>query len=1128
MTESQQLAANPDHSVWLSAHAGTGKTKVLIDRVMRILLRGDEPSSILCITYTKAAAAEMQHRLRNKLSDWTMCSDVALEKELKELLGQPPSDSERARARQLLCELLDDAYGVRIQTIHAFCQSLLGKFPVEAGIMPHANLMDDRTEAELLQEAKQYLIEQIGDAHCDKVLKAAFLDLATGLSDQGLNDLLDSICRAHKRFRYLFGAEPSLDTISENIYQALDADASISADVLLRDYSDYSDGQRLTELADKLIGKSGEKLAASIRVWLQSDQSEGATLEYVSAWLTDKGEPYKVNSIALKAFRESHPDLLTFIEDELARSVRFFQSLQTLQVAQFSVSATYVASGLLSLFEQLKIQRGAMSYDDIIVHAQSLLEQEGISSWVLEKLDQKLTHFLVDEAQDTAPDQWALVFALVKELFDKSVDESGRRSLFVVGDEKQSIYRFQGADPKGFKLWRNVYSSFHKEHGKAFNVRSLDRSFRSSAAILDIVDHVADQCGFKTQDDKPIHHEVHHVGRAGHVEIFPVKFQEATDVPLYTELEKPLHDSLHVAAELADQIAVDIRSWLDNERILEAKGRPVKPSDILILLQQRNPLAALLISALRKHGVPVAGGDRLKLNDHIAVKDLLAVAEWSLLPQDSLKLATVLKGPWFQFSEDDLYKLAAHRGDVSLWHTLQHEKKEVSARLLEMKSRCLHDVPFAWIDWMLRDQGGMAACKTYLGDEVEDLFDELLSQAVLFEEAHQPMMPLFMKWLRASDQDIKRELEQSSNTVRVMTVHGAKGLQAPIVMLPDTTRTVRQKNQSIWWVRHADEFFPIVPPVGAKSACLSGIKKDDAELQEEESKRLLYVALTRAESELYIYGYLRGKNVSDSAWYSYIHSAVKAHPDCQSVEEGHLRITHAQTAEVKIDDESAERELSDPPDWWGASVPIWEPIKIISPSKIGPSEEKVYDGDGSGSALAIARGNLTHRLLQWLPSTEQSISKDDLLFLANQWAEDEVKHHCDAIVDEVMTTWQSDECSVLFGVEAHSEVSLVGKYKAKDGTYYPISGQIDKLVVLPDRLIVADFKSNRNIPDSVEAVDGLYLRQLAMYDVLLRSLYPDREIQCALVWTAGAQWMDIPQSAIDETLESLDSYLKQT
>ncbi|MCB2082063.1 MAG: UvrD-helicase domain-containing protein, partial [Rickettsiales bacterium] len=809
-TLTQQRAANPQHSAWVTANAGTGKTKVLIDRLLQIMLTGTPPENILCLTFTKAAAAEMVSRVQHLLLEWTVCSDTELQNHLQTLTGNVPDTETFLRARRLFTDVIDCGNRLNIQTIHAFCQSLLRRFPLEASLNPHFQVMDDQTSAELVRESWMRLFTCLDyevaiptNLDMDSAsVKTALTTLTTHCYEESLYKAVQSLIGDRYALHQLQQQYDGDEALIAHIHATLGVRPEISDTAIIQEFMDQNHTALLT-LADALDAH-GNHLAKDRSRTIMSTLGKNSRTAFnrlASVFLTKENAPKQLQNIAAKKVVEQSPGLETSVETLQQRVHDCQETLFALHIARMTGCFLTVADSVLALYRYLKTEKGLLDYDDLIIATHDLLKGDGNTLWVMYKLDYTIDHILVDEAQDTSPQQWDIITSLCKEFFSGDSGRNIERTLFVVGDEKQSIFSFQGADLATFNLKKHMLEKDAGTAGKSWLTLSLDESFRSVAPVLELVDTVFSdpELHMAVTEENSVGHDVFRTDEPGKVELWPMitleEKQESPEWPLpeaYITPDKPRH-------QLAAHIADTIRQWLDEQRILPAKNRPVNPGDIMILVRQRTDFMHTMVHALEERHIPVAGVDRLVITDHIIVKDLIALGDFLLLPTDDLTLATLLKSPLFNLNDDDLIALAHNRGPTSLWQRLLEQRDtslpfQYAATQLEswLNESRYYLSPTALYTHVLETSGGRKGFLTRMGEPVRILLDEFLSLCYQYESLHTPTLQDFIQWIKSGSVTIKRELAHSSGMVRIMTVHGAKGLQAPIVFLPDTTQCPRK------------------------------------------------------------------------------------------------------------------------------------------------------------------------------------------------------------------------------------------------------------------------------------------------------------------------------------------------
>ncbi len=1118
ITQAQRAAADPQQSVWVTANAGTGKTKVLTDRVLRLLLEGTVPEKILCLTYTRAAAAEMLTRLQKELAIWVRLSDSDLDQTLQNLIGHKPDDVTRQRARRLFLQVLEAPEGVRIMTIHSLCQSLLKRFSLEAGVSPYFRLMEESQTSLLLREARHQLFTEPRLPTEIADLTPSLQKLASRLGEDELDGLLDEIIKKRGIFENWFRDAEGATTTRQQVKTYLGI-ADQTRDSVLNDYYETIP-RRLDEFAAavpilRMGGKGDNERADIFDQWLthwrgNNEQPDESLLQqWFLAFLTAKNSPRK-SLLAAKQTKD-HPQLAEFLLEEQARIHTLAQALFTQEAADWSFAMLSLAEALLALYAKLKRDRGFLDYDDLINDTYQLLNREGIAPWILFKLDSGIDHLLVDEAQDTSPIQWQIIKLLAEEFFTGESSREDTRTLFVVGDEKQSIYRFQGADPEKFAQMKQHFAQKISHSGEKWQPVSLSLSFRSTPAVLKLVDTVLSN---PTAAEGVLEEGLtsqHQASRElpGRVELWPLAIQEKdaeNRIPWQVPDSKNARENPTAESQTAETIASTIAGWLDSKRHLPARGRNVQAGDILILVRRRSPFYYRLIRALKKHNVPVAGEDRLKLLEQLAVQDMLALAGFLLLPQDDLSLACVLKSPLFNVSEEELFTLA-HDRKGSLWEALGKQHPAIAAQLAEWLSAVDYLRPYELLARILEADGGREKLASRLGTQVHDPLDELLNLARDYEQLAPPSLQGFVQELRREEITIKREMEQSGNAVRVMTVHGSKGLQAPIVILPDTVSKPSATEKLLWTANTA----LFAPDDAAQSQAILALKEDRKQAELREYRRLLYVALTRAADELYVTGWLGGnaKAPAEDCWYAHIAQAMETIGKEES--EGHWVLQDPVIAKSDaIEQPQSSRSVDSLPvtntlpQWITQTAPE-EPLppRPLTPSRLENTEPAADSPLLTKDRSAAKRGTLIHHLLEILPDITPAQRRHSAEILLKQQGID--ADQCERWIDETITILEDSQFAAVFGEDSLAEVPVTAMLEASQ----TLSGQIDRLVILEDSVLVVDYKTSRTIPQNAQAIAAHYREQMQLYVDTLHRVYPDKRIEAAILWTHAPKLMPL-------------------
>ncbi|WP_096703768.1 double-strand break repair helicase AddA [Magnetospirillum sp. 15-1] len=1138
----QRRAADAGASVWVAASAGTGKTKVLTDRVLTLLLAGTAPHKILCLTFTKAAAAEMSNRIAGRLGKWATARDEDLAGDLHRLLGRVPSAGEMTGARRLFAALLDAPGGMHMETIHAFCQSLLRRFPLEAGIAPHFQVMDDRDAGELLEAAKLDVLARArtGDGELGRALAL----VTARVHETAFPELMGELTAERGRLERLFERHGGVAGALAALRARLGLEAGDSPDSLLAWAVDeaHFDGSGLRAAVAALLtgSDSDRKRGETMALWLADPAGRGEGFgSWCAQFLTNEGSIRK--TLATKAVREGFPGMEDAMLAEAERLLRLGEKLKAVRIAEATGALLALGGALLESYGRAKASRALMDYDDLILGARDLLARPGVAPWVLYKLDGGIDHVLIDEAQDTNPDQWAVVEKLTEEFFAGRGAREALRTVFAVGDAKQSIYSFQRADPREFERMRACFAAHVPAAGGTWDEVALNLSFRSAASVLDAVNAVFAP-GRPGRDgvagDEDITHLPHRTGQAGRVEVWPaVEPRPADEPPAWKPpVERIRGDSPRT--RLARLVAARIRAMIDGET-LDSKGRPVRAGDVLVLVRRRGGFVEDLVRELKSRKVEVAGADRMVLTEQMAVMDLMALGNFLLLPEDDLTLATVLKGPLVGLTEDQLFILANGRGrDMGLWEALRQGVPDGDA-VFEAAYRQLSDLlaqadrisPHTLYARILGPLGGRRRLLARLGLEAEDAIDEFMSLTLAFERAHPPSLQGFLHWLEAGALEIKRDLEQSGrDAVRIMTVHGSKGLQAPVVFLPDTMQVPTRSPRLLWLGEGAEEL-PAWPPRAEDMdmVCREGAEARKA-AREREYRRLLYVAMTRAEDRLVVCGWRGLKAAPETCWHALVHGALAptaaefADPFLAKADETApgpvLVLANPQTAPAEGRGAAGpgERPPSPLPDWALLSAEA-EPVppRPLAPSRPEGEEPAVR------SPLAEVdgrprwqRGKLIHRLLQTMPDLPPAErSRAMLRFLSRPAWGLETREQLD-IANEVSDILDHPGLTALFAPGSRAEVPLVGRIGNR-----VVSGRVDRLAVTGTEVMVADYKTNRRPPATPDEVPDLYVRQMAAYRLALACIYPRHRVRCVLVWTDGPRLTEIDHARLDDALAGL-------
>ncbi len=1133
----QRQASDPQASVWVAANAGTGKTKVLTDRVLSLMVTGTQPNHILCLTFTKAAAAEMANRIADQLGKWSIMGDEALQAALADLLSRKATQEEFILARQLFAHVLDAPGGLKIQTIHAFCQSLLRRFPLEAGLAPHFQVMDERNAAELLKKAQD---EILLDARLGRTpeLFEALRSVTQHIHETAFPELIGALAGERGRLRRVLVHHGGVRKLVMRLAELMELSPTDTPERIIERAceQDRFDALGLRVAMEALLAgsKSDQGRGQVLADWLAASEKERLDLfeGYRNAFLTAGGDIRK--TLITKTAAKSSPGAVDVLQVEGERMLRNVARIKRAVTLQATNGLLRIGKCLLDSYDKHKRTMAVLDYDDLILKSRDLLSEENVP-WVLYKLDGGIEHVLVDEAQDTNPDQWRVIEALTQEFFvGEGTQEVERpRTIFAVGDVKQSIYSFQGADPAEFERMKHLFAKHVPEAAQVWREVPMTVSFRSTRAVLQAVDAVFSDPAVAqgVELDDHIRHDAWRAKDGGLVEIWPpiVPSAAAPVAPWKPPVERLLADSPR--ARLAKVIAGRIQQMILKKEMLEAKGRPIRPGDIMVLVRRRSGFVEELVRALKELDIAVAGVDRMILSEQMAVMDLVALGRFLLQPEDDLQLACVLKGPLLGLNDDDLFDLAYKRKG-SLWSALRDQGKtdlrfhNAHVFLADLMARTDYVRPFELFTYVLSALKGRQKIVGRLGIEAHDPMNEFLDLALQFEASHTPSLEGFLAWLDSGETEVKRDLEQADqDAVRVMTVHGAKGLQAPIVFMPDTLQAPTM-GAKLFWPRdpQSDEELFIWPPKSEFLEELSQAEKDRLnQKRDEEYRRLLYVALTRAEDRLYICGWETKRAAPDHCWYHLIRNGLKGVAEkiddgfltrCGEMETGEvLRLRCAQEEDVtKPENPPQDRIVVDGLPRWAQALPMMEPHppRPLAPSRPSEVEPATRSPLGDDHGYRFKRGNIIHALLQTLPELPHAEQEEAARSYLGGPAQDLSTQQQAEIAEETLRVLRDEEFADVFAPGSQAEVPIVGMV---DGQV--ISAQVDRLLVKEDEIVIIDYKTNRPPPRTVKKVPAVYINQMKAYQKAISRIYPGKPVRCVLLWTDTPKLMEIPQVMLD-------------
>ncbi|MEJ0092465.1 MAG: double-strand break repair helicase AddA [Methylocella sp.] len=1140
--EKQRQASDPTASVWVSAHAGSGKTHVLAQRVVRLLLQGVAPSKILCLTFTKAAAANMATRVFDTLAKWTRLDDAELRKAIVATGAPEPREREKTAARKLFARTVETPGGLKIQTIHAFCEKLLHLFPFEANAPARFDVADEFAQAQLLEHSRREVLAQAMGGHL------AIGDALQRVSDECSGGTFESLIKEALRHRAMSRARWPQDP-EPLLRKALSLAPGRGVAAITRDMIEHGvPPERWSELA-AFFDQGGVNNQKKAKLFRQAaSHHEDGDLEsclefYLSIFFT-KTKSERAKTLVNQTLAKQRPDIVAELFAEQERLDPLRGELKSAETLERTLALVAVVDAIFRRYEAMKAVRGILDFDDLVAKTLGLLERSE-AAWVLYKLDAGIDHILVDEAQDTSAAQWQILERLTEDFAVGSGRSAAARTFFAVGDEKQSIFSFQGAAPHMFAEMRGKFARRFTSGAETFADVRLTQSFRSAPGVLEAVDKVFElrehQSGL-IDNDVWVPHEALKQKLPGLIEIWPSIGAQAREDARDWKLPLDILDEMNPASLIARRIAQKIAQLVaddSSECVHDSRDgtrRKISAGDILILVRTRGPFFDAVIRALKQNKVPVAGADRLELTGHIAVLDLVAAGRAALLPQDDLVLASVLKSPLIGLDDDDLLAIAPKRSG-SLIDALRGAPAAHHAQALDKvnlwRTRAAQS-PFEFYSSLLNEDGGRRAMAARLGPEATDAIDEFLRLALAHEAEAAPSLAGFLAEFEAMERSIKRDMESGVEVVRVMTVHAAKGLEAKIVFLPDTCGAPSPRHDPNIFALNAGSSGAVAiawsPRKAADCPAITEARDAAREASLDEYRRLLYVALTRAEERLYIAGF-HGVNAPDeNCWAAMIQAtlasdrAAVAAPAFWSPDESVLRLISA--GEDAVSPAAPSPEPAAPvaekgPDWlWRRVDPESEPAPPVRPS----SALAAADQWGDASLMPARRealriGELTHVLLQYLPDVAPDRRREAAHAFLQARANDLDEKLRSGLIAAALGVIEAPELGSLFGPGSKAEVAVAGAALLPRGGSVDVLGRIDRIGETADEILIADYKTGA--PCALADIPARYIAQMALYRAVLAPLWPEKRLRLMLIWTAKPLVVDLDDASLDAALASI-------
>lgn len=1120
----QQFASDPKNSSWVFASAGSGKTKVLTDRVLRLLLDNVAPDKILCLTFTKVAATEMQNRINGELAKWVVLDDLELAQKLFDLNGFKPKNSDLKKARILFASTLDAEGKIKIQTIHSFCQSLVKIFPFESGIKPNFEVLEEIQEKLLLQKAEKAVLK---NCVLNSELKNLVTKINSKLHEESFSELLSDLLNKKEQLTILKENLGNIDGIIEAIFKKFAVEKNHSETEIADHFFKQIDFYQLSNLALNLEQSGSTKNLESadrIKKFLPNPDLKNFSF-YRLAFFTGENEPRKFyGKIA------SDADFIKCVTNQINLISDFSDQINSLRICNSTALLLKFTDAILENYTDLKSQNALLDYNDLIVETNRLLGNPDFSDWVKMKMDGLFDHILVDESQDTNHQQWNIIKALTEDFFSGISASNKKRTIFIVGDEKQSIYSFQGADANISEEIFAYFSDKLTDNPTRFHKINLDNSFRSLPVILAAVDKVfageKEKSAITKVSDFQGHKPIRQGG--GLVEIWPqIKSKKTKKVESKTldyawQFDFEPQQNYHEKEFLAENIALKIKQFVENKRILNGKTGPLKYSDFMILLRRRTDgFDKILSRFFYQYNIPFNSPSKTAFNDNLLIQDLLAAAKFAVANHDDLNLAALLKSPIFNLSEADIFEICLFKNShqISFYEALQRLEKFSSCsdhlkNLIE-KSQTLNC--FEFFNFLLSTKNRQKIISRF-GVESAEILDKFTLKIFDFCETLSPNLQKFLDFTAKLNPEISL-LGDNQNRVLITTVHSAKGLQAPIVILPDCcfdSNKLRSTKEKISWIDNLPIWCAAKEDENKLLRSARELKKNQAK---EEYLRLFYVALTRAEDELYIAG--SGNSEDEECWYNLIKKSLEKSlaPNCQK-----FSFLDPETAKFAADKfEIADEILVIGEKNWLPEVEsnlefklktmadIAEPLSsqinaiqaeldqnfatrnLQSTAPKQTDHHKIittnYPNHHQVNSAQI-KGKLIHKILEifgknsaadkkWLQQlADQIIAGADFLEIAEK----------KLIQCEISDFLNSTQFEQIFSGKLHCEIEIAGAQTLK---------RIDLLVEKENEILIIDYKSDEILPPNIPPH---YLTQLQNYRQLVEKIYPHKKVSTAIFW----------------------------
>ena len=1096
-------ATDPFANVSVFASAGSGKTYLLVHRILKLLLIGVAPAHILAITFTRKAAAEMQARLMNVLSEWAAASDTQL-KNIMQALSHPYDDASIAKARKLYEELLFSEQEIRITTFHAFCQDILKRFAIHAGVPAGFRVIENNFD--IKQDARKQLFNRAQSEDNDNLRQALFTLLQHCNSVNNVQLVLDTFIDSRSDWQsYTELQDNPVAYAEQKLHQQLFSKSLDQESCIAKIKPMIRESQDLFTLhASKTFQGYCEKLILFLEI---ADPSYSEIEKIVPVYFKSNLQrreikPSKALEKSLGA--EKMNRLLSLNENICEQLEKLLDHHKKQTLFAFNQAWFYAGSRLIEIYQEIKFKQHCLDFDDLEWYTYLLLNQHENATWVQYKLDQQIQHILIDEFQDTNPTQWKLISPLLDEL---AIDaHENHRSLFLVGDAKQSIYGFRRANSE----LQQSAAAWAQENLHA-DILETDDSYRSSPAIIEFVNQVFSQHHLNLENFNS--HSAIQSQLWGKVEVEPLvkpkELENATPPAQFFRnplLEAPINIENDCHYYESQNIARKITSLVSSKTPVstESGTRAIQYCDIMVLARSRSHLAPLEL-ALREENVPFNSTYEKDFLSSLEVQDILALLTYLTQSHNDLALAQVLRCPLYGMSDDDLMQIAIQ--EETTWHDKLATYAQTAALPLAKQAYDqlqnwrnlantlpVHDLldQIYFQSNIVQRYAASIARNSELDDlyviEIQENLISLLQLSLDIDAGRYSSVQSFLHALQkpnASNALVSSIQKSNRNAVQVMTIHSAKGLESPAVFLIDTgpqKAKTRAYQAIISWPSNADkpkQFF-ILGRKDEIDQATQNIVEQQNEKEQLEELNLLYVALTRAKQYLFISGATSKKNQS-SSWHSIITNSIKEYNEKAWIHQ------FGKPPKIKPTTTKEQKSFISQVD---LSKPFNEPEEIAA-SNIATKDESLAN-----------YGTLIHKIFELINSDSQHEYQE--LKTAVEFSLNTAIHpnEFESALKEVKACLNAPELREIFQIKAGQE-----SFKEVQISYIQ-NGKIcnrilDHLILDNHSAWIIDYKTTQDVDSNTLHVRANeHLDQIKSYYEAVKKLYPQKSIRASILFTA--------------------------